>query len=104
MLGKMQSKAKLYIYSIVLSSRPQRTRVQSGACKHRGDGDGQTGARRLHHQQRRDRMVQVGAQRPGRHPPGGGRGAVGQGDNDGIIIYFKQYAITQTVCLTPTRK
>ena len=40
MLGKMQSKAKLYIYSIVLSSRPQRTRVQSGACKHRGDGDG----------------------------------------------------------------
>ena len=71
--------------SCVLGHNAPESRVEQ--VKHRREGDGQTGVQRLH-QQRRDRIVQVGAQRPGRHLPGGGRGAVGQGDNDGIIIIY----------------
>ena len=43
MLGKLQSKAKLNIYSIVLFARPQRTAPESRVehVKHRREGDGQ---------------------------------------------------------------
>ena len=91
--------------SCLLGHNAPESRVEH--VKHRREGDGQTGVQRLH-QQCRDRIVQVGAQRPGRHPPGGGRGAARQGDNDGIIIYFKQYASflsrDNTVCPTHTGK